>query len=76
METQYDLFEMMPGAFPRWIGAAATLEHARIRLRDLSQDQTGSEYFVRDFYSGSVVAYAGRSLARPTTRRRKLAGAA
>lgn len=76
METQYDLFEMIPGTFPRWVGAAATLEHARIRLRDLAQARTGREYFVRDFYSGSVVAFACSSATAKAKRRRRIAGAA
>jgi hypothetical protein len=71
METQYDLFEMIPGTFPRWVGAAATLEHARIRLRDLSQARTGGEYFVRDFYSGSVVAFAAGSPTHSHRRKRR-----
>jgi hypothetical protein len=66
MEAQYDLFEMKPDGYPRWVGAAASLEHARIRLRDLAQSSLGSDYFVRDFYSGSVVAVANkRSRPRP-----------
>ena len=61
MEVQYDLFEMTGDEYPRWVGAAASLEHARIRLRDLAQSSMGVDYFVRDFYSGSVVAVAGSS---------------
>jgi len=76
METQYDLFEMRPDTFPRWVGAAATLEHARIRLRDLSLAETTAEYFVRDFYSGSVVAFAGRAGTPRTKRRRRKVGTA
>lgn len=60
MQTQYDLFEMKPDGFPQWVGAAASLEHARIRLQDLAQSSIGSDYFVRDFCSGSVVAVSGR----------------
>ncbi|HEV2379061.1 MAG TPA: hypothetical protein VG206_04620 [Terriglobia bacterium] len=69
METQYDLFEMKADGFPQWVGAAASLEHARIRLWDLAQSSIGSDYFVRDFCSGSVVAVSGPpqpGLARPT----------
>jgi hypothetical protein len=62
MDVQYDLFEMTPDGYPRWVGAAASLEHARARLRDLAQSSKGTEYFVRDFYSGSVVAVAPRPL--------------
>jgi hypothetical protein len=62
MDAQYDLFELTRDGYPRWVGAAASLEHARIRLRDLAQSSKGAEYFVRDFYSGSVVAVAPRPL--------------
>jgi hypothetical protein len=58
MNTQYDLFEVVPNQFPRWIGAAANLAHAKERLKDLAQSSSGGEYFVRDFCSGSVVAHA------------------
>jgi hypothetical protein len=55
---QYDLFEIIPGGSPRWIGAAATLEHARMRLRELATAAAGIDYFVREFRSGVVVAVA------------------
>lgn len=58
MNSQYDLFEVVPDQFPRWIGAAVNLAHAKERLKDLAQSSSGSEYFVRDFCSGSVVAHA------------------
>lgn len=58
MNTQYDLFEVVPNQFPRWIGGAANLAHAKERLNDLAQSSSGGEYFVRDFCSGSVVAHA------------------
>jgi hypothetical protein len=58
MNTQYDLFEVVPNQFPRWIGGAVNLAHAKERLKDLAQSSSGGEYFVRDFYSGSVVAHA------------------
>ena len=61
METQYDLFEMLPDGYPQWVGAAASLEHARIRLHELAQSSKNRNYFVRDFYSGSVVAVSNRS---------------
>ena len=60
MEAQYDVFEMTRDGYPQWVGAAASLEHARIRLRDLALSSGESEYFVRDFYSGSVVAVSNR----------------
>lgn len=58
---QYDVFEIIPGGCPRWIGAAATLEHARMRLRELAAASTGIDYFVREFRSGVVVAVALRN---------------
>ena len=61
MEAQFDLFEMRAGACPRWISRAADLQSARKRLEDLAQAKMGVEYFVRDFCSGSVVAFAVRA---------------
>ncbi len=58
MNTQYDLFEVVPNQFPRWIGAAANLAHAKERLNDLAESSSEREYFVRDFCSGSVVAHS------------------
>ena len=64
MDGQFDLFEMKGGAFPRWVGAAADLQQAIRRLENLARAKTGVEYFVRDFCSGSVVAFAGHSDSR------------
>jgi hypothetical protein len=64
MNTQYDLFEVVPDQFPRWIGAAANLAHAKERLKDLAQSSSEREYFVRDFCSGSVVAHSQKRQAR------------
>jgi hypothetical protein len=55
---QYDLYENISGGNPRWIGAAATLEHARIRLRELAAASPAVDYFAREFRSGVVVAVA------------------
>jgi hypothetical protein len=68
MDGQFDLFEMENGAFPKWVGAAANLEQAIRRLENLVRVQAGAEYFVRDFCSGSVVAFAGRSDNREVSR--------
>lgn len=66
MNTQYDLFEVVPNHFPRWIGAAADLAHAKERLNDLAQSSSERQYFVRDFCSGSVVAHSQkRHLSKP-----------
>lgn len=64
---QYDLYEIIPGGRPRWVGAAANLEHARTRLKDLAAACTGLDYFVREFRSGVVVAVASRprTVAKP-----------
>ena len=56
MKAQYDVFEILPGDISRWIGAAANLQHARKRLLELAQDASGMKYFVREFWSGCVVA--------------------
>jgi len=58
---QYDLYEIIPGGHPRWIGAAANLDHARTRLKDLAAASAGIDYFVREFRSGIVVAVASRA---------------
>jgi len=58
---QFDLYEIIPGGHPRWIGAAANLEHARTRLKDLVAASAGIDYFVREFRSGVVVAVASRA---------------
>lgn len=74
MEAQYDLFEMKADGYPQWVGAAASLEHARTRLQDLAQSSMGADYFVRDFCSGSVVAVSGSApgarLSQPNDRKR------
>jgi len=57
MDPRYDLFELPPDGFPRWISSAADLKEARKQLESLPDPQVGGEYLVRDFYSGSVVAY-------------------
>lgn len=64
---QYDLYEIIPGGRPRWVGAAANLDHARTRLKDLAAASAGIDYFVREFRSGVVVAVASRprTVARP-----------
>lgn len=68
MDGQFDLFEMKGGALPQWVGAAADLEQAIRRLENLAQARVGVEYFVRDFCSGSVVAFAGRPDGRQVSR--------
>jgi hypothetical protein len=58
VEAQYDLFEIVPDSSipPRWIGAAANLQHVRRRLQELAQVTSAVKYFVREFCSCSVVA--------------------
>jgi hypothetical protein len=58
---QYDLFEITPSGRPQWIGAAVNLEHARKRVRELTQARPGMDCFAREFSSGAVVAIASRS---------------
>ena len=55
--TRYDLFELPPNSFPQWISSAADLKEAKRQLEALPDPELGGEYLVRDFYSGSVVAY-------------------
>jgi len=60
MEERYDLFELPPDTFPKWIGSAGDLPEARRKMEKLPPLAPGSEYLVRDFYSGTVVAYTLR----------------
>jgi hypothetical protein len=60
MEERYDLFEFPPDAFPKWIGSASNLSEARKKMEKLPPPPPGGEYLVRDFYSGTVVAYTLR----------------
>jgi hypothetical protein len=60
MEERYDLFEFPPDAFPKWVASAPDLQEARKKMEDLPPLAPGSEYLVRDFYSGTVVAYTLR----------------
>jgi hypothetical protein len=62
MEPRYDLFELPPNGFPRWISSAADLNEAKKQLESLPDPGLGGEYLVRDFYSGSVVAYKAQHL--------------
>jgi len=59
MERQYDLFERQLDGPSRWIDAADDLRQARKKLERLMRTSTGTEYFVRDFCSGTVVAVSG-----------------
>ncbi|HXJ97155.1 MAG TPA: hypothetical protein VMT20_30315 [Terriglobia bacterium] len=59
MERQYDLFERQLDGPSRWIDAADDLRQARRKLERLMRTSTGTEYFVRDFCSGTVVAVSG-----------------
>ena len=57
MEARYDLFELPPSGFPRWIASANDLPEARMKMSQIPKPDVGEEYLVRDFYSGTVVAY-------------------
>lgn len=57
MDPRYDLFELPPDGFPRWISSAVDLKEAKRQLEALPDLDKGGEYLIRDFYSGSVVAY-------------------
>ena len=54
---RYDLFELPPNGFPRWISSAADLKEAKRQLESLPESQLGGEYLVRDFCSRSIAAY-------------------
>jgi hypothetical protein len=62
MDPRYDLFELPSNSFPRWISSAADLTEAKRQLQALPDPEVGGEYLVRDFYSGSVVAYRAQHL--------------
>lgn len=57
MDPRYDLFELPHNGFPRWISSASDLKDAKQQLEALPDPGADGEYLVRDFYSGSVVAY-------------------
>ena len=57
MNSRYDLFELPPGGFPQWISSAADLPEAKKKMDELPRPAQGGQYLVRDFFSGSVVAY-------------------
>ena len=73
--TRYDLFELPPNSFPRWISSAADLKEAKRQLEALPAPELGGEYLVRDFCSGSIVAYRASHLpvivAGPTEPKRR-----
>jgi len=66
MEKRYDLFELPTHGFPRWLDSANNLTEATYKMSALPPPEPGSEYLVRDFYSGRVVAYT-----LPSTRTRR-----
>ena len=57
MNARYDLFELPPGGFPQWISSAADLPEAKRKMNELPDPAPGGQYLVRDFLSGTVVAY-------------------
>ncbi|HEV2380813.1 MAG TPA: hypothetical protein VG206_13600 [Terriglobia bacterium] len=57
MEKRYDLFELPPAGFPEWIDSAGDLSEVTQKMHDPPKPAAGRQYFVRDFYSGTVVAY-------------------
>ena len=81
MEKRYDLFELPPAGFPRWIDSANDLLEAKKKMRELPDPAPGGEYLVRDFYSGMVVAYTVPAeqgaviVPRPHAEKRSSAGA-
>ena len=57
MEPRYDLFELSPGRFPEWIGSATDFPEAKSKMDSLPLPAPGGQYLIRDFYSGTIVAY-------------------
>ena len=57
MDARFDLFELPPRGFPQWISSAADLPEAKKKMSELPNPGQGGQYLVRDFYSGTVVAY-------------------
>jgi hypothetical protein len=43
VSTQYDVFEILPGSAPRWIGAAANLQHGGKKAARFSSRSIRSE---------------------------------
>jgi hypothetical protein len=66
MDPRYDVFELPPNGFPRWVSSAADLTEAKRQLEALPEPHVGGEYLIRDFYSGLVVAYRAPHLPRGT----------
>jgi hypothetical protein len=52
---RYGLFKRLANGAPMWVCAADDLAKAKNTIQTLSQ-QTGLEYFIHDFHSGTVVA--------------------
>lgn len=57
MNARYDLFELPPRGFPQWISSAEDLPEAKKKMSELPHPEPGGQYLVRDFFSGTVVAY-------------------
>ena len=53
MKAQYEVFEVLRGSIPRWTGVCC---QPSPRLLELGQAASGVKYFVREFWSGCVVA--------------------
>ena len=52
---RYGLFKRLANGAPMWVCAADNLAKAKDTIQKLSQ-QTGLEYFIHDFHSGTLVA--------------------
>ena len=53
MKMTYDIFRRLPGG-PVWIEAVPDLEHAKMRLTNLTESRPG-DYFVYDVSSSKIV---------------------
>ena len=65
MEARYDLFELPPMGSRSGSVRLLTCPEAKQKMYDLPKPAPGGQYLVRDFYSGTVVAYTV-SLKPPT----------
>jgi hypothetical protein len=52
---RYGLFKRLASGAPMWVCAANDLAKAKDTIQNLSE-QTGLEYFIHDFRSGTLVA--------------------
>ena len=57
MEKRYDLFELPSRGFSQWLDSASNFVEATDKMVALPPPGPGSQYLVRDYRSGRIVAY-------------------